>query len=245
MNLNNILLIKILKKNIVLVSIIFIFLAWANYILSNALSYNSIENLDEKISNHFLNDFYIEQTDSYGKISWVLKGERLEKFPNNARSEIIEPRMKMLSTETESWRIRASHALDPDSLFKSIYLTKHVVFNKIGINADNEVIITTTNAILYPSDEIIETDAFATIITPDSTTTGDGVIADIKNGYVKILSNAKRLSYTDSRSEQLEGDQMVYNLEKKTWTVIKKPNDDKMQIQNRVKTILKTKKITN
>ena len=245
MNLNNILLTKILKKNIVLVSIIFIFLAWANYILSNALSYNSIENLDEKISNHFLNDFYIEQTDSYGKISWVLKGERLEKFPNNARSEIIEPRMKMLSTETESWRIRASHALDPDSLFKSIYLTKHVVFNKIGINADNEVIITTTNAILYPSDEIIETDAFATIITPDSTTTGDGVIADIKNGYVKILSNAKRLSYTDSRSEQLEGDQMVYNLEKKTWTVIKKPNDDKMQIQNRVKTILKTKKITN
>ena len=245
MNLNNILLTKILKKNIVLVSIIFIFLAWANYILSNALSYNSIENLDEKISNHFLNDFYIEQTDSHGKISWVLKGERLEKFPNNERSEIIEPRMKMLSTETESWRIRASHALDPDSLFKSIYLTKHVVFNKIGIDASNEVIITTTNAILYPSDEIIETDAFATIITPDSTTTGDGVIADIKNGYVKILSNAKRLSYTDSRSEQLEGDQMVYNLEKKTWTVIKKPNDDKMQIQNRVKTILKTKKITN
>ena len=245
MNLNNILLTKILKKNIVLVSIIFIFLAWANYILSNALSYNSIENLDEKISNHFLNDFYIEQTDSYGKISWVLKGERLEKFPNNERSEIIEPRMKMLSTETESWRIRASHALDPDSLFKSIYLTKHVVFNKIGINADNEVIITTTNAILYPSDEIIETDAFATVITSNSTTTGDGVIADVKNGYVKILSNAKRLSYTDNRSEQLEGDQKVYNLEKKTWTVIKKPNDDKMQIQNRVKTILKTKKITN
>jgi LPS export ABC transporter protein LptC len=174
-----------------------------------------------------------------------LRGERLEKFPNNARSEIIEPRMKMLTTETESWRIRASHALDPDSLFKSIYLTKHVVFNKIGMDASNEVIITTTNAILYPSDEIIETDAFATIITPDSTTTGDGIIADIKNGYVKILSNAKRLSYTDSRSEQLEGDQMVYNLEKKTWAVIKKPNDDKMQIQNRVKTILKTKRITN
>jgi len=38
---------------------------------------------------------------------------------------------------------------------------------------------------------------------------------------------------------------MVYNLEKKTWAVIKKPNDDKMQIQNRVKTILKTKRITN
>jgi hypothetical protein len=120
-----------------------------------------------------------------------------------------------------------------------------VVLTKIGIDSIKEVIITTTNAILYPSDKIIETDAFATIITPNSTTTGDGVIADVKNGYVKILSNAKRLSYTDNRSEQLEGDQMLYNLEKKTWVVIKKPNDDKMQIQNRVKTILKTKRATN
>ena len=245
MNLNNILLVKILKKNIVLISIVFIFLAWANYILSNALNYNSINNHDEKISNHFLNSFHMEQTDSHGQISWILKGEKLERFPNNERSEIIEPRMEILSTETESWHIRASHALDPDSLFKSIYLTKHVVLTKIGIDSIKEVIITTTNAILYPSDEIIETDAFATIITPNSTTTGDGVIADVKNGYVKILSNAKRLSYTDNRSEQLEGDQMLYNLEKKTWVVIKKPNDDKMQIQNRVKTILKTKKATN
>tara|TARA_B100000953_G_scaffold49872_1_gene38351 strand:- start:535 stop:1272 length:738 start_codon:yes stop_codon:yes gene_type:complete len=245
MNLNNVLLVKILKKNIVLISIVFIFLAWANYILSNALNYNSIDNRDEKISNHFLNTFHMEQTDSHGQISWVLKGEKLERFPNNERSEIIEPRMKIFSTETESWHIRASHALDPDSLFKSIYLTKHVVFNKIGIDTSNEVIITTTNAILYPSDEIIETDAFATVITSNSTTTGDGVIADVKNGYVKILSNAKRLSYTDNRSEHLEGDQMLYNLEKKTWVVIKKPNDDKIQIQNRVKTILKTKRITN
>ena len=245
MNLKNILLTKILKKNIVLISIIFIFLAWTNYILSNALNYNSIENHDEKISNHFLNNFSMEQTDSNGQVSWILVGEKLEKFPNNTRSEIIEPRMKIHSAETESWNIRAAHALDPDSLFKSIYLTKHVVFNKIAIDASNEITITTTEAILYPSDEIVETDAFATIITPDSTTTGDGVIADVKNGYVKILSNAKRLSYTEERSEQLEGDQMLYNIEKKTWSVIKKPNDDKMQIQNRVKTILKTKRRAN
>ena len=55
MNLNNILLVKVLKKNIVLISIVFIFLAWANYILSNALNYNPVDNHDEKISNHFLN----------------------------------------------------------------------------------------------------------------------------------------------------------------------------------------------
>ena len=101
MNLNNILLSKSIKKNIVLmVSIVFIFLAWANYILSNALNYNPVDNHDEKISNHFLNRFsYGANRFLRGQISWVLKGEKLEKFSNNERSEIIEPRMKILSTE--------------------------------------------------------------------------------------------------------------------------------------------------
>ena len=90
---------------------------------------------------------------------------------------------------------------------------------------------------------IIETTQFATITTPDSVTTGNGLIADMENGRIKILSNAKRLSYTDKRSQQLEGDRMMYDLAKKTWVLLKKENQDgKIKIQERTKTILKTRK---
>ena len=41
----------------------------------------------------------------------------------------------------------------------------------------------------------IETKKFATIVTPDSTTTGEGVIADLKNGYIKILSNKPKIRF--------------------------------------------------
>jgi hypothetical protein len=65
----------------------------------------------------------------------------------------------------------------------------------------------------------------------------------MKMGEVRILSNAKRLSTTDDRSEELEGETMLYDLNKKTWVLLKKEGqNDKIQIQNRVKTILKTKK---
>ncbi len=62
-------------------------------------------------------------------------------------------------------------------------------------------------------------------------------------GQIKILSNAKRLSYTGDQSQELQGDAMMYDLATKSWILLKKESqDDKVKIQDRVKTILKTKK---
>ena len=68
------------------------------------------------------------ETDSKGKIKWILVGERLEKFPDSERSEVFMPKMKIKSSDTESWNITAKHALDPDSLFNSIYLENNKIF---------------------------------------------------------------------------------------------------------------------
>ena len=234
---------NISKKNIVILSVLLIFILWINNILSEALNYNNL-NLDSKFSNHFINKFKMVETNIDGNISWTMQGDRLEKFPNSLRSEVINPIMNINSTETEKWIISAKHALDPDSLFNAIYLTEDVVFNKYDKNNNNEVNIITTEAAVYPDTEIIETTQFATIITPDSKTTGNGLIADMKNGQIKILSNAKRLSSSDEQSQQLEGDRMMYDLAKKTWVLLKKENqDDKIKVQERTKTIFKIKKI--
>ena len=234
---------NISKKNIIILCILLIFILWVNSILSQALNYNKLD-LDPKVSNHFINKFEMVETNADGNISWTMKGDRLEKFPNSPRSEVINPVMNVNSTETEKWVIRAKHALDPDSLFNSIYLTEDVVFDKYDKNNNNEVNIITTEAAVYPETEIIETTQFATIITPDSKTTGNGLIADMKNGQIKILSNAKRLSSSDEQSQQLEGESMMYDLAKKTWVLLKKENqNDKTKVQERTKTIFKTKKI--
>ena len=80
-------------------------------------------------------------------------------------------------------------------------------------------------------------------MTPNSKTSGNGVIANMKKGQIKILSNAKRLSVSDDRTEQLEGERMLYDLKKKTWVLLKKEmQNDKIKIKDRVKTILRTRK---
>ena len=233
---------KMSGRNIILISCLLILFIIINNILSNALDYNSL-NKNSDVSNHFLNNFEMSETDINGNIAWTLKGDRLEKFPNSARSEVLNPLMHIISSKDSFWIIESKHALDPDSLFKTIYLTGNVIFNKYDNNQINEVKIVTTEAIIYPDDEIIETDKFATIVTPNSKTSGNGVIANMKKGQIKILSNAKRLSVSDDRTEQLEGERMLYDLKKKTWVLLKKEmQDDKIKIKDRVKTILRTRK---
>jgi len=231
----------LIDKRFSLIMLVFLTLIFIEYLLSNALNHNILDK-NSTVSNHFLNDFVMTETDKNGLLYWTLNGIRLEKFPNNARSEVWKPEMKIQSKKTEFWTITAEHALDPDSFFKTIYLTGNVVFDKFDNNNNIEAQIKTSTAIIYPNKEIIETEKFATIVTPDSTTTGEGVIADIKNGYIKILSKAKRISYTDKGTEQVQGEKMIYDLEKKTWILLMKETDDKSDIKERVKTILKTKK---
>ena len=233
---------KFFRKHILIIIALLSSFLFINDILLKALNYNSL-NSDSSVSNHFLNNFEMSETDIYGQITWTLSGDKLEKFPNSLRSEVTMPIMNIRSSEKSFWIVRADHALDPDSLFKAIYLKDNVIFNKYDDNKINEVKIITTKAIIYPDEEIIETSEFATITTTNSKTSGDGVIADMKQGKVTILSNAKRLSTSDERSEELKGETMMYDLNKKTWVLLKKDGrDDKIKIQNRVKTILKTKK---
>ena len=207
--------------------------------LSDAL--NRDKPLDDTIANHYLTNFTMTETDNRGKISWILDGERLEKFPNSERSEVNSPSMKILGGNDGYWIVTANNALDPDSLFKSVYLYGNVQFIKYDGLGSIEMDITTESAVIYPSEEKVETDKFGVIKTPDSKTSGVGIIANIDDGYVKILSKAKRLSFDENKEGQIEGDKLIYDLQSKTWKVMKKSSDNNSEIKERVKTILKTR----
>ena len=79
---------NISKKNIVILFVLLISILWINNILSQALNYNNLD-LDPKVSNHFIKKFKMVETDSDGNISWTMEGDKLEKFPNSPRSEVI------------------------------------------------------------------------------------------------------------------------------------------------------------
>ena len=117
------------KKKISILTLSLLALLWLNHMLTDAINFNRIKKSETK-TNHFLNNFVIEQTGDDGNVKWTLNGDRLEKFPYSERSEVINPHMIVNSTNDEKWNVTAKHALDPNSKFESIYLTDNVKFQK-------------------------------------------------------------------------------------------------------------------
>ena len=117
------------KKKISILTLSLLVLLWLNHMLTDAINFNRIKKSETK-TNHFLNNFVIEQTGDDGNVKWTLNGDRLEKFPYSERSEVINPDMYVKSSDKTFWKVTASHALDPDSEFNSIYLTNNVKFEK-------------------------------------------------------------------------------------------------------------------
>ena len=233
---------EIFKNKIITILFFLIAFIWIENKLSDAVQLERLSSLDNH-PNHFLKTFLIEQTNAQGAVKWNLKGKRLNKFPNSLRSEVINPNMDIYLVKDGRWNVQASHGLDLDSKFQSIYLTDNVRFEKKSSIDKREVYITTSRAILYTEDEKIETDAYATILTPDSKTTGDGVVVDLKNGYIKILQNANRVVNKDSSTEKLTGDRLIYSIKNKTWEILKKNTiNEKKQVEERVKTIIRFKR---
>jgi len=97
-NLINNFLLKFSRKTILISIIVLSFFLLINNILSEALNYNSL-NKDSSVSNHFLNNFEMSETDVNGQLTWTLSGDKLEKFPNSLRSEVTMPFMNIRSSE--------------------------------------------------------------------------------------------------------------------------------------------------
>ena len=86
----------VVKNKYTFIIIIFLSLILlVEFTLNNALvtEYNQ----DPKITNHYLNDFSMTETNKSGALNWSLKGERLEKYPKSERSEVFSPNMRIYS----------------------------------------------------------------------------------------------------------------------------------------------------
>ena len=57
----------------------------------------------------------------------------------------------------------------------------------------------------------------------------------------KVLPIIRGISLDENKEGQIEGDKLIYDLQSKTWKVMKKSSDNNSEIKERVKTILKTR----
>ena len=164
---------------------------------------------------------------------WTLTGLYLQKYDDNY-TFIKNPKLKMFNSNLIT-NISSETAIDPSGEMSEIYLKSNVLINRKDSSNGNNIKLYTSYAIFYLSKNLFETDRDVTIITSDSTTTGNGLSANLDIGLVTILSDAERTIKKGDQLQIIKGNQMIYNTKTDEWIIKNKPASNlKKSIKNKV-----------
>jgi len=183
--------------------------------MSTPTNGNNIE--DNRSIKNQLNNFHTIKKNKDMNFEWELEGSMMTKYSNNV-TLINKPYLNMYKIES-TVHIKSDTAIDPSGKMEEIYLKNNVFINKEYLTDNTPMKMYTSYAIFYISKNLVETDRDVTIITPDSTTTGSGLSANMDTGMIMLLSNVKRTIKDDDGFRIIQGNQMIYDSNKKKWIV--------------------------
>ena len=193
------------------------------------------ESTEQRELKNKIHNFSSKNIDTDMSTKWSLTGLYLEKYDDNY-TFIKNPKLKMFNSNLIT-NISSETAIDPTGEMSEIYLKSNVLVNRNNSSNGNTVKLYTSYAIFYLSKDLIETDRDVTIITSDSTTTGNGLSANLDLGLITILSDAERTIKEGDQLQTIKGNQMIYNTKTDEWIVKNKPASDlKKSIGNKVTT---------
>jgi len=195
---------------------------------------------DNLLIKNQLNNFHTIKKNTDMNTEWELEGQMMMKYHNDI-TLINKPYLNMYKTESII-NIKSDTAIDPSGKMEEIYLKNNVFINKEYLTSDTPMKMYTSYAIFYISKNLVETDRDVTIITSDSTTTGSGLSANMDTGMIILLSNVKRIIKENDKFRIIEGNQMIYDSNKKKWIVKDAAADDlKKVIKKKVTTTFNIK----
>ena len=193
------------------------------------------ESTEQRQLKNKIHNFSSKNIDTDMSTKWSLTGLYLEKYDDNY-TFIKNPKLKMFNSNLTT-NISSETAVDPTGEMNEIYLKSNVLVNRNNSSNGNTIKLYTSYAIFYLSKDLIETDRDVTIITSDSTTTGNGLSANLDLGLITILSDAERTIKEGYQLQTIKGNQMIYNTRTDEWIVKNKPASNlKKSIKNKVTT---------
>ena len=191
------------------------------------------ESTEQRKLKNKIHNFSSKNIDTDMSTKWTLTGLYLQKYDDNY-TFIKNPKLKMFNSNLIT-NISSETAVDPTGEMSEIYLKSNVLINRKDSSNENPIKLYTSYAIFYLSKNLIETDRDVTIITSDSTTTGNGLSANLDIGLVTILSDAERTIKKGDQLQIIKGNQMIYNTKTDEWIVKNKPASNlKKSIKNKV-----------
>jgi len=122
-----------------------------------------------------------------GELYTQLKAEYVQHTPHQNTTRLHNPILDIYS-EDSHWHIHSSHARSENEL-DSIYLWNNVVIERDKTSIDTPLTATTESLLVFPHNQLVETNNTVTIEQPGLKVSGKGLLGNLKHGKLKILKH--------------------------------------------------------
>ena len=137
---------------------------------------------------YYMEDFTTLAMDEEGNPDYKLYGVYMAHYPDSDTTEILKPSIDFLSTGKPSMHVIADKGwLAADN--EVVLLNGNVEFTQKDESGEPVMQINTEKARLLIDRNYVETDQFTKIVTRRTSITGTGMLADLKEGKLSVLSD--------------------------------------------------------
>lgn len=125
-----------------------------------------------------------------GTPSLKIEAPKMTHYVEDDTTYIIHPHVIVYRQSPQPWHIRSDYA-EALKGTQEIVFSQHVVIHHPADIANPNTKMETLSLTVFPDKQQAQTDNPVTITQPDTTIHGIGMLADLNNGTVQLLSQAK------------------------------------------------------
>lgn len=125
-----------------------------------------------------------------GKPSLLLETPKMVHYPKSDLTEITTPHVVVYRQTLQPWHVNANHAKSFQGTSRIVFWD-HVVINHIADNDNPRTTVQTPTLTIFPDQQLAKTDEAILFTQPFTTIHAVGMLANLDEGTIKLLSQAK------------------------------------------------------
>jgi lipopolysaccharide export system protein LptC len=162
--------------------------AWSIMIANPSKSIHTED--DPSRPDSFMQDIVATMFNKDGKPTLRLIAPQLTHFPENNLTHIVTPRVTIFRTSPQPWYIDADYA-DAKNGIDEIRFWSNVQIRHPADTENPKTSMNTESLSVFPDQQIASTKDAVTFVQPDTTVHAIGMLANLSDGTIKLLSQAK------------------------------------------------------
>jgi lipopolysaccharide export system protein LptC len=122
--------------------------------------------------------------------SMKIETPKMVHYANNDMTHISKPHITVYRQSPEPWYINSDFAKATDGIEQILFWDNVIIHHAQDIDNPTTT-MTTTSLTVFPNKQVAKTSDAVTVTQPNATLHAIGMLANMNNGTVKLLSNAR------------------------------------------------------